>query len=193
MAASMISRRTIVVSPIHLPGGVVISQSSKSTVGAVARARCHSSRAFGNWTRSFRLKTYGESVVAGTAQIRSRKQSGVVRARGDRGDSNRDDEGVIKDMEMYLDDLSLEYDSVWDTKPAWCQPWTIVTTGVGVVGGSWLTFQNIFVTGGACFLIGVWWFSFLYAYPLAYSEMIAERRKMVKDGDEDTYGRRRAQ
>ncbi|BBN05845.1 hypothetical protein MPTK1_3g16400 [Marchantia polymorpha subsp. ruderalis] len=191
MAASMISPRTIVVSPIRLSAGV-ISQSSKTTVGAVARPHCHSSRAFGNWTRPSTFKNCGK-FVARNAQIRSRKHSGVVRARGDRGDSNRDDEGVIKDMEVYLDDLSLEYDSVWDTKPAWCQPWTIVTTGLGVVGGSWLTFQNIFVTGGACFLISVWWFSFLYAYPLAYSEMIAERRKMIKDGNEDTFGRRRAQ
>ncbi|XP_021897948.1 uncharacterized protein LOC110814704 isoform X1 [Carica papaya] len=30
-----------------------------------------------------------------------------------------DEDGVVDDMEGYLNYLSLEYDSVWDTKPAW--------------------------------------------------------------------------
>lgn len=29
------------------------------------------------------------------------------------------DDGVVEDMDGYLDYLSLEYDSVWDTKPSW--------------------------------------------------------------------------
>lgn len=29
------------------------------------------------------------------------------------------DDGVIQDMDGYLNHLSLEYDSVWDTKPSW--------------------------------------------------------------------------
>ncbi|CAM6099834.1 unnamed protein product [Calypogeia fissa] len=117
--------------------------------------------------------------------------AGAVRA-SRRGDDNRDDAGVIKDMEMYLDDLSLEYDSVWDTKPAWCQPWTIVGTGMGVIAASWLPFHNAFVSGGVTLLIGLWWYSFLYMYPLGYSEMIAERRRLVENGSEDTYGRKTA-
>ena len=27
---------------------------------------------------------------------------------------------------------------VWQTKPAWCQPWTILATGSSAVGGAWL-------------------------------------------------------
>lgn len=30
-----------------------------------------------------------------------------------------DDNGVVDDMDGYLNYLSLEYDSVWDTKPSW--------------------------------------------------------------------------
>lgn len=30
-----------------------------------------------------------------------------------------DENGVVNDMEGYLNHLSLEYDSVWDTKPSW--------------------------------------------------------------------------
>lgn len=31
----------------------------------------------------------------------------------------KDQDGVVSDMEGYLNSLSLEYDSVWDTKPSW--------------------------------------------------------------------------
>ena len=30
-----------------------------------------------------------------------------------------DEQGVVEDMDGYLNYLSLEYDSVWDTKPSW--------------------------------------------------------------------------
>lgn len=30
-----------------------------------------------------------------------------------------DEDGVVQDMDGYLNHLSLEYDSVWDTKPSW--------------------------------------------------------------------------
>lgn len=45
-------------------------------------------------------------------------RGGAIRSSA-QGDDSRDDAGVIKDMELILDDLSLEYNSVWDTKPAW--------------------------------------------------------------------------
>lgn len=39
------------------------------------------------------------------------------------GDQNKsmfmDENGVVDDMDGYLNYLSLEYDSVWDTKPSW--------------------------------------------------------------------------
>ncbi|KAJ8449014.1 hypothetical protein Cgig2_004069 [Carnegiea gigantea] len=99
-----------------------------------------------------------------------------------------DENGVVDDMEGYLNSLSLEYDSVWDTKPAWCQPWTIVLTGVSVVACSWIILHSVVVTALASSVIGVWWYIFLYSYPKAYTEMIVERRKRVASGTEDTYG-----
>lgn len=99
-----------------------------------------------------------------------------------------DENGVVDDMEGYLNSLSLEYDSVWDTKPAWCQPWTIVLTGVSVVACSWIILHSVIVTALASSVIGVWWYIFLYSYPKAYTEMIGERRKRVASGTEDTYG-----
>ncbi|XP_057517501.1 uncharacterized protein LOC130798501 isoform X1 [Amaranthus tricolor] len=99
-----------------------------------------------------------------------------------------DENGVVNDMEAYLNSLSLEYDSVWDTKPAWCQPWTITLTGVSLITCSWLVLHSIVITVLVSSLICAWWYIFLYSYPKAYTEMIAERRAKVKSGSEDTYG-----
>ncbi|CAI0449398.1 unnamed protein product [Linum tenue] len=35
------------------------------------------------------------------------------------GSQYMDKNGVVEDMDGYLNYLSLEYDSVWDTKPSW--------------------------------------------------------------------------
>ena len=98
---------------------------------------------------------------------------------------------VVDDMDGYLNNLSLEYESVWDTKPSWygllfifnftffvgtefnvfvivlfrCQPWTITLTGVSIISISWLIFNSIFVTSAISLLIFAWWYIFLYSYP----------------------------
>lgn len=100
-----------------------------------------------------------------------------------------DEKGVVDDMEGFLDNLSLEYDSVWDTKPSWCQPWTIMLTGLSIVACSWVILHSVIVSSLAVGVIGAWWYIFLYSYPKSYSEMIAERRKRVADGFEDIYGK----
>ncbi|XP_073290721.1 uncharacterized protein [Primulina huaijiensis] len=99
-----------------------------------------------------------------------------------------DENGVVQDMDGYLNYLSLEYDSVWDTKPSWCQPWTIALTGIGIITCSWFVLHSLIVSGLVGALICAWWYIFLYTYPKAYSDMIAERRKNITSGVEDTYG-----
>ncbi|GAB2282362.1 hypothetical protein Dimus_016907 [Dionaea muscipula] len=120
-----------------------------------------------------------------------------------RGKSRDPDEPIFKDDEGesvvdamddgYLNNLSLEYDSVWDTKPSWCQPWTITLTGVLVVAFSWIIMHSFVLSSVVLILICGWWYIFLYSYPKAYSEMIADRRRKVNDGVEDTFGLRRIQ
>uniref|UniRef100_A0A7N0TUM0 DUF6737 domain-containing protein n=1 Tax=Kalanchoe fedtschenkoi TaxID=63787 RepID=A0A7N0TUM0_KALFE len=99
-----------------------------------------------------------------------------------------DEQGVVGDMDGYLNHLSLEYDSVWDTKPSWCQPWTITLTGVSVTAASWQFLHSAPLTIIVLFLVSAWWYIFLYSYPKAYTDMIAERRKKVSKGMEDTFG-----
>jgi len=53
--------------------------------------------------------------------------------------------------------------------------------------------QSVIVTAGVSFIICAWWYIFLYSYPKAYTQMIAERRKKVASGAEDTYGMEKIQ
>lgn len=43
-----------------------------------------------------------------------------------------DENGVVDDMDAYLNYLSLEYDSVWDTKPSW---WVFPFLGLSIFHG----------------------------------------------------------
>ncbi|XP_051120291.1 uncharacterized protein LOC127244042 isoform X2 [Andrographis paniculata] len=73
--------------------------------------------------------------------------------------------GAVEDMDAYLNFLSLEYDSVWDTKPSWCQPWTIWSTGIAIITGSWVVLNSIVITSVIAAVICLWWYLFLYSYP----------------------------
>ncbi len=55
--------------------------------------------------------------------------------------------------------------NLWESKPWWCQPWTIVLTGVTIVAGSWLVFQTIWLTVPVAILIVLWWTYFLIIVP----------------------------
>ncbi|MEM9452292.1 MAG: DUF6737 family protein [Cyanobacteria bacterium P01_E01_bin.6] len=55
--------------------------------------------------------------------------------------------------------------SVWDYKPWWCQPWSILLTGVSIIGGSWYALKIWWVTGIIALPITVWMGFFLLIYP----------------------------
>ncbi|KAG0589854.1 hypothetical protein M758_1G051300 [Ceratodon purpureus] len=137
-----------------------------------------------------RLVRNGNRMTTLGLGVRGLRRGSVVRASVEDVEDNMDDEGVVRDMERYLNDLSVEYENVWDTKPVWCQPWTIVLTGVIGVSLSWLVIKSAIVTGIVTVLVAGWWYVFLYTYPLAYTAMIAERRQKQRNGTEDTYGLR---
>ncbi len=55
--------------------------------------------------------------------------------------------------------------NLWESKPWWCQPWTIILTGIMIVAGSWLLFQTIWLTVPVALLIAAWWAYFLVIVP----------------------------
>ncbi len=47
---------------------------------------------------------------------------------------------------------------MWKEKPAWCQPWSILTTGAGIVFlAATLSESNPFVVGLVGIPVAVWW------------------------------------
>lgn len=55
--------------------------------------------------------------------------------------------------------------SVWNYKPWWCQPWSILLTGLAIIGGSWLLLHRVWVTGLVAVPILAWMGFFLLLYP----------------------------
>ncbi|MCL7032847.1 hypothetical protein MKW94_029843 [Papaver nudicaule] len=152
-----------------------------------SQLRSHENQLLSKTQLSNPLKFPKISAIRPSLSKKSCNRSLIVQ--GNQNDSQFvDEDGVVDDMDGFMNSLSLEYDSVWDTKPAWCQPWTIALTGVSAIGGSWIVLHSVVVSAVVVFLISAWWYIFLYSYPKAYSSMISERRKKINSGLEDTFG-----
>ena len=61
--------------------------------------------------------------------------------------------------------------SFWDSKPYWCQPWSIISFGVLVLIFSWKLFKNILFTSIIGIFVFVWWILFLILAPNSYQVM----------------------
>ncbi|MEA5514362.1 DUF6737 family protein [Nodularia sp. UHCC 0506] len=55
--------------------------------------------------------------------------------------------------------------SPWKYKPWWCQPWSILLTGLTLISGSWLVFQTIWLTVLVAIPVLVWMVFFLLIWP----------------------------
>lgn len=53
----------------------------------------------------------------------------------------------------------------WNYKPWWCQPWSIILTGVTLISGSWLLFKTIWVTIIVAVPLLTWMGFFLLIWP----------------------------
>lgn len=56
-------------------------------------------------------------------------------------------------------------DNPWDYKPWWCQPWSILLTGVSLMGGSWLLFHRIWLSAIVAVPVLTWMGFFLLIWP----------------------------
>ncbi len=61
--------------------------------------------------------------------------------------------------------------SFWDSKPYWCQPWSIISFGALVLIFSWKLFNNIIFTSIIGIFVFVWWILFLILAPNSYQVM----------------------
>ncbi|MEX0587782.1 MAG: DUF6737 family protein [Cyanobium sp.] len=58
--------------------------------------------------------------------------------------------------------------NIWVLKPWWCQPWSILATGVVLPVASWLLLKHWWVTAPLAGVVIVWWWLFLVVVPSAY-------------------------
>ena len=58
--------------------------------------------------------------------------------------------------------------SFWDSKPYWCQPWSIISFGILALIFCWILFNNIVITSILGLIIIIWWFLFLILAPNSY-------------------------
>ena len=72
-------------------------------------------------------------------------------------------------------------EGLWSHKPWWCQPWSILLTGVVVVGGSWWLLRLWWISAPLALGVLVWWWLFLVAVPAAYR---AEQESAVDQNTE---------
>lgn len=65
--------------------------------------------------------------------------------------------------------------SLWQLKPWWCQPWSILLTGIAVPAASWLLLHRWPITVPLAGLVMLWWWLFLVVAPRGYASE-AQRR-----------------
>ena len=56
----------------------------------------------------------------------------------------------------------------WSLKPWWCQPWSILLTGVLAIAGSWFLLHRWWISAPVAVAVLAWWGLFLVAVPQAY-------------------------
>lgn len=74
---------------------------------------------------------------------------------------------------MFKDDASSV--NVWDYKPWWCQPPSIIATGTALTLFVYsISHGSLLFTGIIGFFVSVWWYIFLIVYPVQYAAYLNE-------------------
>ena len=109
----------------------------------------------------------------GTLRRRRRFAFAKVNAAADEGKGGAP-EGARREGGLALADAP---ESVWAAKPLWCQPATIVASGIGVVAGVEALAHAWWLTGPAVVGVGAWWYLFLGVYSMQYKDLLAAARQ----------------
>lgn len=70
--------------------------------------------------------------------------------------------------------------NVWDYKPWWCQPWSIVLTGIVLISTSWLLLHKIWLTAIVALPVSIWMVYFILLYPKLVQRSITASRKELE-------------
>ena len=67
---------------------------------------------------------------------------------------------------------STDHPPFWSLKPWWCQPWSILSTGVAISVASWLLLHRLWISLPLSAVVIGWWWLFLVLVPSAYRNAI---------------------
>lgn len=82
----------------------------------------------------------------------------------------QEEQAVLRGSQQAGSTQKLDTD-VWSYKPAWCQPYTIIGTGLAVIGGMWgFTGGSMVWTAAGSVPVIAWWYLFLIIYPAQFKE-----------------------
>lgn len=70
----------------------------------------------------------------------------------------------------------------WQTKPWWCQPWSILLTGCSLIAGSWLMFHLIWLTVLVAIPLMVWMGFFLLIWPRLMRQYLEQSQGPLSPG-----------
>jgi hypothetical protein len=71
--------------------------------------------------------------------------------------------------------------SLWQLKPWWCQPWSILLTGLTAMVGSWLLLHRWWISVPVSLSIVLWWWVFLVVVPRAFQAELDGEESLTKD------------
>ncbi|KAK9902071.1 hypothetical protein WJX75_003182 [Coccomyxa subellipsoidea] len=182
--------------PLRMPNG--IHRNRLSLIMAVlskhARLRLHSVDCHTNVVGGLTLTEPATDLAVALAVASSYFERpipqdiaiiGEIGLGGELRPANHIERRVGRDNDQSLSGQEQLDTNVWAYKPFWCQPWTIVGTGVALV-----SFANVVSHGSILWtlLVGVpitaWWFLFLIVYPAQYREYV-EGQQNFQELDEE--------
>ena len=71
--------------------------------------------------------------------------------------------------------------SMWALKPWWCQPWSILLTGVVIPAASWMLLHRLWITVPVVGVVLVWWLLFLVLVPGQYAAAARAGKMAISD------------
>ena len=118
------------------------------------------------------------ALGAGRAGVTTRASSGddPDREYYDAWSKYPDDPNVPPEITRLLREAGSGEVSMWNSKPPWCQPWTILSTGTAIVAAPAVVLHLKWLSALVALPIVAWWYVFLVVAPKQYSDYVETAR-----------------
>lgn len=69
----------------------------------------------------------------------------------------------------------------WNYKPWWCQPWSILLTGITLISGSWFLFKTLWMTILVAIPLLAWMGFFVLIWPKLMADVYSQEYLINKE------------